>query len=76
MGRLVGLMEGGYCCKARPGAEENSAGGGMTEDMDESSDQDLATHSSDGVGVESLRHCVGATCRALAALPLGHEGRQ
>ncbi len=70
LGRMVGVMEGGYCC--RPPAPEDAGpvvvtaamqkekeGGGEAEE----SDQEVG-----GGEEETIKHCVAATCRALAGL--------
>lgn len=64
MGRIVGVMEGGYCCEVplapRPLHVEPDPRDG------ESSDEDILC--AVACATETLRHCVDATCRALAGM--------
>lgn len=61
LGRMVGVMEGGYCC--RP-PEEVVVGGGGEGEEDE---QDLFGEEGN-VAEETVKHCVAATCKAMAGL--------
>lgn len=75
LGRMVGVMEGGYCCRPPEegaGAGEDgvaslaavvdlNGGGGEGEE----SDQEVE---GEEVHEETIQHCVAATCRAMAGL--------
>jgi acetoin utilization deacetylase AcuC-like enzyme len=63
LGRMVGVMEGGYCCRPAEALVEEMVGGGSGSG--EESDQDCL---GDDVKDETIQHCVAATCRALAGL--------
>jgi len=86
MGRLVAVMEGGYCC--RPPAASSSISGstsssasasgarsqGEEEEEGDSSDHDATDPSA--VEKETIRDCVAATCRALGGVERKGEGRE
>lgn len=65
LGRMVGVMEGGYCCRPPEAFEELMVGGGGCGGEGDESDQDCV---GDAVKDETIQHCVAATCRALAGL--------
>ena len=86
MGRLVAVIEGGYCC--RPPAASSSFSGstsasalasgarsqGEEEEEGDSSDHDATDPSA--VEKETIRDCVAATCRALGGVERKGEGRK
>jgi acetoin utilization deacetylase AcuC-like enzyme len=85
MGRLVAVMEGGYCCRppaasssssatstSAPGAKSQSQG--EEEEEGDSSDNDVTDPSA--VAKETIRDCVAATCRALGGVERKGEGRE
>ena len=64
MGRMVGVMEGGYCC--RPPLLP-SVGGEVVEEEEES-DGEVGGVDAEKVAKETIADCVKATCRAMAGL--------
>jgi acetoin utilization deacetylase AcuC-like enzyme len=64
LGRLVCVMEGGYCCRPTDEDDGAAAVAMAVDSTGDDSDQDTAVD----VRNETLRHCVVASCRALAGL--------